>query len=201
MITIRKAVVGDAEAIAACLWLAMHDIIYEFIGEKDQEKATAFLLHFVQKKNNQYSYQNCWLAEDDKTIVAAANIYNGAQLHELRLPVLNYLRTNFNKYLHPEDETGEGEYYIDSIGVTPDHQGRGIGSKILQFLIDEYVVRREETLGLLVEETNPDAKRLYIKLGFKSVEPKIFMGKNMVHLQRNPPKKIKKKNRYGIIDE
>ena len=89
----------------------------------------------------------------------------------------------FNKPFNPEDETQAGEYYIDCVGVNPNQQGKGIGSKIFQFLIDEYVYRRKETLGLLVDRDNPNAKRLYLKLGFEVVGEKTLVGKRLEHLQ------------------
>ncbi|MEO9076545.1 MAG: GNAT family N-acetyltransferase, partial [Gelidibacter sp.] len=58
---IRKASLGDSDAIATYLLLAMEAIVCEFIGQNDPKKAKAFLLHFVQKENNQYSYQNCFV--------------------------------------------------------------------------------------------------------------------------------------------
>ena len=183
MITIRQASVNDAEAIASCLLLAMDTIMYQFIGEENERKAEAFLAYFANKENNQYSYQNCWVAEKENIIIAAANIYDGATLEELRLPVLQYLKKEFGNDINPEDETEAGEFYIDSIGVQTDERGKGVGSQMLQFLVDEYAVRRGKNLGLLVEEANASAKRLYIRLGFKRVGEKIFMGKKMEHLQ------------------
>src|SRR5687767_7406172 len=115
MITIRPASINDAEAIASCLLLAMDTIIYQFIGEEDEERAEAFLAHFAIKENNQYSYQNCWVAEKENIVIAAANIYDGARLKELRLPVLEYLKKEFGNDINPEDETEAGEFYIDSI--------------------------------------------------------------------------------------
>jgi ribosomal protein S18 acetylase RimI-like enzyme len=183
MIAIRKATLKDSEAIAACLLLSMEDIVYRFIGEKDQKKAKEFMFYFTERENNQYSYQNCWVAEENKEVVAAVNVYDGAQLSALREPVIDYLQNRFNTNLIPEDETGAEEYYIDSLGVKPNQQGKGTGTKVLQFVIDEYVTKLDQILGLLVDEENPNARRLYLKLGFKTVGKKSFLGKNMEHLQ------------------
>jgi ribosomal protein S18 acetylase RimI-like enzyme len=76
-----------------------------------------------------------------------------------------------------------GEFYIDSLGVAANQQGKGIGSKLLLFLIDEYVTINQKTLGLLVDEENPAAKKLYLKLGFKTVGKKTLVGKNLEQLQ------------------
>jgi ribosomal protein S18 acetylase RimI-like enzyme len=180
---IRKARVEDSRGIADHLLLAMEDIVYEFIGDKDSKKAKEFLAYFIERQGNQYSYQNCLVIEDGGQILAAVNIYDGAKLRLLRAPVTQYVRTHFNAGFNPEDETQAGEYYIDSLGVSPDQQGKGLGSKILNHLIDTHVIRHQRTLGLLVEEDNMNAQKLYFKLGFKPVGMKILVGKNMQHLQ------------------
>ncbi|MEY8861091.1 GNAT family N-acetyltransferase [Tenacibaculum singaporense] len=180
---IRKATQRDAKEIAFCMLLAMEDIVYTFIGENSTEKALTFLESLIIQKSNQYSYENCWVIESDNKVIAAANLYDGADLKQLRKPVALLLKTRFNQELTYEDETQSGEYYIDCIGVNPSHQGKGIGSRILSFLIDEYVHKKKKTLGLLVDKENPNAKKLYLKLGFKIVGEKRLAGKVMEHLQ------------------
>jgi ribosomal protein S18 acetylase RimI-like enzyme len=180
---IRKATIDDSESIAKHLLLAMEEIIYKFIDEKDPKTAYYFLLHFVESENNQYSYQNCFVAEENDEIIGAVAVYDGGKLQELRKPVVDYVRLNFNPDFSPENETQSGEFYIDSLGVSPNHQGKGIGSQLLQFLIEEFVTKNKQTLGLLVEEGNPGAKKLYLKLGFKVVGVKTLVGKTLEHLQ------------------
>lgn len=184
MMVIRKAFVTDSENIASCLLLAMEEIVFRLMGEEDSEKALAFMCYFAERENNQYSWQNCWVVEEGGSVVAAVNVYNGAQLHALRQPVIDYIKNRFNRSVTPEDETQAGEYYIDSLGVHPEHRGKGIGTGLLQFLIDEYVIKRNLPLGLLVEEGNLAAKRLYRKLAFKSSGRKVLLlGKHLEHLQ------------------
>jgi ribosomal protein S18 acetylase RimI-like enzyme len=183
MAAIRKATLNDSHIIATHLLSAMEDIVYKFIGEEDPERANEFMSHFAAKPNNQYSYENCWVAEVNNTVVAVVIVYDGARLTELREPVVEYIRSKFNAEFKPEDETQAGEYYIDCLAVNPDQQGRGIGTKLLEFVIDEYVNKQRQTLGLLVDEVNPNAKRLYLRLGFNSVATKVLFGKNMEHLQ------------------
>lgn len=181
---IRKAVIEDTSEIVNYLLLAMEDIVYEFIGERNPEKAKTFMAYFVEQDNNQYSFRNCWVAEEKNgEIIAAVVLYDGGKLYELREPVKRYISETYNRPFNPEDETAEGEFYIDSLGVNLNQQGRGIGSKLLQFLIDEYVFQKKQKLGLLVDQENPGAKRLYLKLGFQVVGEKTLVGKQMEHLQ------------------
>ena len=180
---IRKATVNDVEAIARHLFDAMEDIVYAFIGERDYAKAREFMSYFTGSKNNQYSYENCRVAEVDGKVVGAVNVYDGARLSELRRPVVEYIRDKYNRDFPQGDETEAGEYYLDTLSVDPDFRCRGIGSQILQHVIGEYVHRQGRTVGLLVDEENPNAKRLYVNLGFKARGRKILFGKRLVHLQ------------------
>lgn len=186
MMRIRKAILADAQAISKYILLAMGDIIYQFTGRNDDNKAKEFMLHFVSRANNQYSYENCWVAEEENQIIAAACVYPGAKINLLRAPILAYLKEEYDRILVLEDETQAGEMYIDSFGVDQAQQGKGVGSEMLQFLIKEYVLNQHQTLGLLVDRDNPDAKCLYLKLGFKVVGQKDFAGKVMDHLQISP---------------
>jgi len=180
---IRKATLKDTSEIAAYLMLAMEDVVYGFIGEKSKEKATQFLTNLINQKATQYSYKNCWIGEIENEIVAVALVYEGAKLQELREPVAKEIKSMFNRDFNPEDETQAGEFYIDSFAVSPNQQGKGLGSKLFCFLIDEYVHKRNETLGLLVDRDNPNAKKLYLKLGFEIMAEKTLAGKEMEHLQ------------------
>lgn len=180
---IRSAMHTDAKAIAPYILLAMEEIAYQFIGERSFEKALNFFIQMIGKNANQYSYENCWVVEENGVIIAAALVYDGAKLHELRKPVAEEIKLVFNRDFNVEDETEQGEYYIDCIGVNPNQQGRGIGSKLLSFLIDEYVKDGGQSLGLLVDKDNSLAKKLYLKAGFEIVGERVFAGKQMEHLQ------------------
>ncbi|MBO0321972.1 GNAT family N-acetyltransferase [Muricauda sp. CAU 1633] len=182
---IRKAKKEDSIIIAEHLFLAMEDILYQFIGVEDAKKAKEFLLHFVERENNQYSYQNCLVAESADGVEGSINIYNGGELDMLRRPVVRYIREHFNSGFTPEDETQQGEYYIDTFGVSPNSQGKGVGTKLLQYVIHTYG-SNQQTLGLLVDEDNPNAEKLYVNLGFKIVGRKVIAEKKMKHLQRKP---------------
>lgn len=196
---IRKAIKQDSPIISEHLFLAMEHILYKFIGIKDVLKAKEFLMYFVEKENNQYSFQNCLVAESENGILGSINIYNGADLEQLRIPIIQYVKTHFNIDFNPEKETQHGEYYIDSFGVSPDQQGKGIGTKMLQYIIKAYTIENQQTLGLLVDEENPEAEKLYLKLGFEFVGHKVFVGKKMKHLQRKPENKVLKNDLQQLL--
>ena len=63
----------------------------------------------------------------------------------------------------------ETEHYVASIRLLPEHQGRGIGTSLLNALLDE---AREEgkQVTLQVLKVNDRARRRYERLGFSTVE-------------------------------
>lgn len=189
MMMIRKATPNDAKYIAEHMMLAMEDIVYSYIGQQNFELAIDFLMHFIKGENNQYSYQNCYVAEQAGQVIATVNLYDGALLKELRQPVISYISEKYKVHLDIEDETQAGEIYIDCLGINPKHQGKGLGLIILQFLIDEFVIANQQTLGLLVDTHHPNAKKLYLKAGFKTVAVKMLLGNSFEHLQLKPTKK------------
>lgn len=179
---LRKAKIEDYHTLSTILLSAMEELIYEFLGEKNKAKALEFLEFLTEKENNQYSYQNCYVLEVENKIVGAINIYNGAEIKKLREPVAEYILNHYNKIFSPEDESSEGEYYIDSFAVKAEEQGKGYGSHLLNFVINEFSIKKKLKLGLLVEKNNPKAKELYCKLGFRYIEDKIVSGKEFEHL-------------------
>ncbi|PRD57516.1 GNAT family N-acetyltransferase [Sphingobacterium gobiense] len=180
---IRKARSTDAEAIAPIMLTAMEEIIYYFIGEQDQQKATAFLTYHIAEPGNQYSYEHIIVAEEDGNIIGQICLYPGNKLEQLRAPILSYLRTHFKREPNSGNETQAGEVYIDTLAVSIAAQGKGMGKILLLYAIDLFVHRQKEALGLLVDKENPKARKLYLDIGFKPVKEVSIFGKQLVHLQ------------------
>ncbi len=182
---IRKAKKEEFKQLAPLLFSAMDSIVYKFIKSEDEVEGLLFLEHFIKQENNQYSYENIWVAELDNSIVGAINVYDGGNLNELRKPVLDYLKSEYSNDIQPEDETEKGEWYLDTLGVNPNYQGKGIGSALIRFLAENLPTDKINYFGLLVDEDNPNAKKLYLKLGFKKVKDIHLVGKKLEHLQLN----------------
>jgi ribosomal protein S18 acetylase RimI-like enzyme len=65
-------------------------------------------------------------------------------------------------------EEREAEVFVAHIEISPEYQGRGIGSSILRGIVAEAALR-QKTVSLRVLRVNP-ARSLYERLGFKIVE-------------------------------
>lgn len=183
---IRQGKKTDAPKIARLLLVAMEEIVYRFIGTDDWAQAVDFLEGLVAEPDNQYAYQYVWVLENNEQIVGAALVYDGGRLQQLRAPVWKRLSERFGRCPEIEDETQEGEYYLDCLAIDLSWQGKGFGSILIKHLITHFVQQEGRVLGLLVDQNNPHAKRLYQRLGFKVVGEKLLMGKRHEHMQYRP---------------
>lgn len=180
---IRPAIPTDAAQIARLIIYAMEDLASKFIGQSDPLKAIPLFEHFAALPGNQYSYENILVYEDDSGISGVISGYDGADLNLLRAPFLKYIASTCGFKGKPEDETQPGEYYIDCISVAADKQGQGIGKKLTNSLIEQLKTTKHTRVGLLVSKDNPNAERLYTKLGFQMVNERQFMGGTYYHMQ------------------
>ncbi|WP_171036601.1 GNAT family N-acetyltransferase [Dyadobacter sediminis] len=180
---IRSALPEDAPAVAPLLVLAMGHIAGIFAGSGNDADAVPFFHAFFKADDNQYSYANTLVFTDETSVLGSITGYDGVQLHELRKPVLDRLRES-DPGFSPEDETEAGEFYIDCVNVHPEHQGKGIGKKLILAMCDKAASLGFERVGLIVDQVNPQAKRLYEKLGFEVAGEKDFLGHRYFHMVR-----------------
>lgn len=180
---IRQALATDAAVIARIIVLAMGELAGKFIESSDPARAIPLFERFAGLEANQYSYENTLVYEDETGIVGGIIGYNGADLEILRRPFLDYVHANYDVILYPEAETQAGEYYIDCLAVFEGQQGKGIGKKLISALVEKATTLNYQKVGLIVSHGNPEAQKLYAKLGFKVVRPIRFMGEDYLHVQ------------------
>lgn len=178
---IRPATPTDASAVAPLMFQAMEEIVYKMIGKEHREDAIALLQNLFEQEGNQYSYKNAWVYEENNTVIGSVIAYDGAELHTLRTPVLELIRSSYGIDIVLEDETAKGELYIDTLSVLPTAQGKGIGSQLVTHLKKVTT----QPIGLLVDIQNPAAERLYTRLGFTYVNHQALAGGMYKHLVYN----------------
>ena len=61
------------------------------------------------------------------------------------------------------------ESFVQTLAVARDHQGQGLGARLLAALVDEARRRGEPMVGLEVRADNEVAQRLYGRFGFEQV--------------------------------
>lgn len=180
---IRPATQADAKAIAILAVNAMQELARQFCASNDVNDAINLFERFIATEGNQYSYGNTLVYLIDNEIAGAISGYNGGEIASLRKPFFSYIEEKF----HPdgfkmEYESEAGEFYIDTISVSPLHQGKGIGKSLIKAMLDKAKAEGHPKAGLLVDVGNPNAERLYQSLGFKNAGEKMLLGKTHRHL-------------------
>jgi len=181
---IRPARPEDYKQVAPLIIQAMEDLACTFANAKDPQKAIPLFEHFFQQKANQYSFEHTLVYEETAVAMGSITFYDGELLAQYRKPFLEYISEKYKVTgLVIEDETTPNEVYIDTLSVSPKHQGKGIGKQLLAAAISQAKNSDQKKIGLLVDLNNPNAKKLYLSLGFESVGKKQLGNCVYEHLQ------------------
>lgn len=180
-ITIRPATEADAALIAQVVAMAIGD--EEGVRHYCGEQYLDVLTDIASQSDTQYSWQQTLVAEVDGEAVGAVVGYDGGELSRLREGTYSVIRKTIAEAQPIIDETEAGEYYLDSVGVLPHFQGRGIGRVLVAAFCSKVFAEGHQRVGLIVDRENPRAESLYASLGFRRVGTKPFFGHHMWHLQ------------------
>lgn len=183
-IPIRNAKPQDYKEVAPLIVQAMEDLACIFVNSNNPKNAYPLFEFFFQKPENQYSFEHTLVYVEDGEIAGSLTAYDGGLLPKYRNPFMEYIAEHYDvRNLIIENETMEGEVYIDTISVYPKNQGKGIGKKLLMALIEKSKKEGHSKIGLLVDLKNPKAKKLYSALGFVTVGSKQLGNGIYEHLQ------------------
>ena len=92
-----------------------------------------------------------------------ANIYNTVRVYGLEAVRVGVFALPFIL-----DTVPKTDVYIDTLAVSADERGKGVGSKLLNSVIDYARSNGFYRVTLAVIETNHKARRLYERIGFKA---------------------------------
>ena len=142
------------------------------------------MIRLVQRNDSQYSFLHTLLLWMIIKSFGCCVSYEGGRLRALRQAFIDEALNSFGiDYSGMNDETQAGELYVDSLAVDARYQGKGIATALLNA-----TCKKAEALGLpvglLVDKGNPDAERLYHRLGFHYVDVESGAHIPMKHLQK-----------------
>ena len=185
-ITIQPAIREEAESSAQLIMTAMTDeCCLFFIGENQTlDDFKQAMICLVNDEQSQYSYTNTLVAVHNKDVVGICLSYDGKDLRFLRSKFIEIAKVRFNRdFADMNDETQEGELYVDSLAVKKSFREKGIAQKLLKATIEKARNLHINHVGLLVDCNNPLAEKLYSKVGFQYVNDSSWGGHSMKHLQ------------------
>ncbi|MGE8203309.1 GNAT family N-acetyltransferase [Heyndrickxia sp. NPDC080065] len=167
----RYAEKNDAKEAAYLIHLAIHDIAESLTGESEQTKIREVLAQLFSQEDNRLSYQNCLVMEVDNNLAGIIIAYAGDDAEALDKPILERLyRKSDESSISLDKEADHGDYYLDTVSVKPEYQGKRIGTLLIQEAEKLASRKGYNRVSLNVAEDNPRAKQLYIKLGYNKVK-------------------------------
>lgn len=174
---IRQAKPEDADKAASLIRLAIKEIAEALTGEMEEERILSVLADFFKKSGNRISYENTFVSVHDGEISGLIIAYHGKDAQELDAPIVGHLR---RKRKDPDitidKEADTDDFYLDTICVDPNFQGKGIGSALIRY-VEEYAKQKGyPRVSLVVEHVNEGASRLYNKLGYKELKTVTISG-------------------------
>jgi ribosomal protein S18 acetylase RimI-like enzyme len=183
IMTIRFAIKEDAQYAARLLYDALHDVAHQLTGEETEADAVNVLEYYFTQEDGRLSYKQAMVKEIDGKVVGIVIAYAGADVDMLDQPILERLRKLHNDPTFKLDkESDEDEYYIDTLSVSPDFGGQGIGSQLIQEV--ENVARNKSfhKIALVVFKDNPRACALYQRIGYEADKEIIINGQVYDHM-------------------
>jgi ribosomal protein S18 acetylase RimI-like enzyme len=178
----RFARPGDKKLAAELIVQAMDDLALKLVNTSSISEAIPVFEFFFELSDNVYSYENAIVCEDADGVVGVIIGYDGGKFNALRQPFIDFVKINCGFNADIEDETSAGEFYLDTVSVFPEKQRLGIGTALVNTMINHARELGHLKVGLLVDKLNPEAKKLYHQIGFGLPEEKVFLGGAYEHL-------------------
>jgi len=179
-IQVRPAQRDDVTFVSGMIQLSMGGLA-DYLFQEDERKIASLLQTMFLRNAGRFGSGIAYVAEEEGCPVGVLISCEGARVDALNLATLPHLfpvlgiqrafRMIWKGIRLPGGrEAGKDEYYISNIGVPPATQGRGIGSRLLAFAEQVAHISNLGKCSLIVGLRNPDALRLYQRLGYRIVE-------------------------------
>lgn len=184
---IRYAKKSDAAAIAPLVLVILEDMELPFVKKYGVKKTLALLEESVAIPDYRYGYERALVKEVDGKVAGVTYGYPASAEKNIDAPLIPLL-AKFDipneTRLFTDSETIDPEWYLDSISVSSEFRGQGIGGELLNAL--PMIAKRdgENIIGLSVDVNNPGAKRLYERNGFKTITQTMIAGHHYDHMQK-----------------
>jgi ribosomal protein S18 acetylase RimI-like enzyme len=188
---IRPAVPSDASEAVPLILNAIGSIAFVLTGTTDRKEAGFILDQFFRQKGNRVSYENALVLEDSsversRNVVGVALVYDGSVARILDEPLEKAAiqKSGLSDYRIPT-EAEPSEFYLDTVSVDPNCQGRGFGRDLIEASCEHARELAHNRIGLLVDIGNLGAMRLYQRLEFRVAGRKQIAGDEYFHMIRN----------------
>lgn len=182
---IREARREDADEIVDLFKVILTDMELPIIAEVSWDRLKAALVDAVKGENYRQNYKNAMVKVIDGEIAGFCFGYRGGledEYEPLETVIQAHGLPSFDTY--SEDESLEGEWYIDSIVTKEAYRGQGIGKELMAAAYDRARSMGLPVVGLNVDHSNPRARLLYEAQGFEKTGEITLAGHKYDHMQK-----------------
>lgn len=177
-VKVRKGELTDLDAAAYAKYLnqAADGAFKVLLGRR----YSRIIASTYRKPNNSMSHVYSTFATIDGETVGMLHSYSDtdavgfsdrALMRSAGLALPRFLVAAFyaRRFLEFLEAREPNSLYVEALAVDPDHQGLGIGTQLLKHAEELATERGLGSLSLDVDESNPNAKRLYERVGFHQI--------------------------------
>jgi ribosomal protein S18 acetylase RimI-like enzyme len=179
---IRKAEKKDVKGVMPLLILALENMRMVFSGYTDEEKIVSKFEEYFLMEEGRYTYKHFFVCEIDGNIAGIITVYYSNEGEKLDSVMLKELEKTGSERKSFEKEFYENEYYIDSVAVAPEYQGRGIAKELIKYAENEGRKHGYEKMSLVVHENKDKAYSIYKKIGYEEDSELIIYGEKYRHM-------------------
>jgi ribosomal protein S18 acetylase RimI-like enzyme len=173
----RDATPMDAPFIARVVLAGIEMLEIDAEMTDEHQPILAHLIDICRMDDTLYSYKHTRIAEMEGKIVGALIGYDGARYAAMRAKTFGLVQQISGLDLSKNAlETGEGEFYLDSMAILPEFRGKKIGLQLMRDRMDWALQNGFETITLLVDKDKPHLQRYYESLGFAFGEEMFVFG-------------------------
>lgn len=183
---IRKARREDAEEIVELFKIILTDMELPILEKVSWSQLKPALVDAAKRETIRHGYANALVKEIDGEIAGFCFAYDGGLSDDVYEPLEDIL-TDYNLPLFEtsmDEETFEGEWYLDSLVTKPSFRGRGVGKELMQATYKQASEAGLSVVGLNVDHDNPKARKLYKKQGFKKTGEVVLADHRYDHMQK-----------------
>lgn len=176
-VLIRDADIVDAPFIARVVLAGIEMLDIDAEVTTEHQPVLTHLIDICRMEDTLYSYRHTHIAEMGGWAVGALIGYDGGRYAEMRAKTFGLVQQTSGLDLSKNAmETGEGEFYLDSMAILPEYRGRKIGLQLMCDRMDWAARNGFRTITLLVDKNKPHLQRYYESLGFAFSEEMFVFG-------------------------
>lgn len=184
---IRKVRLEEIPQLYPFVFNILSEMELPLLDNLDDDLLNEIIIEAMKSPNYRFGYDHAWVCEQDSQIVGVLFGYPGEFGSLVDGPLEVAL---VNRGLEPIDfksgsETHSGEWYLDSVVVSPIYRRKGIAHRLLQTVSTIAKDAGYDTIGLNCPVDNVIAYKLYSEAGFIERTKNLLGGKVYLHLSKD----------------